>query len=439
MKTGYARNAGWMALVVVLVATASVVSLVSSYRSEVASHRRVLADRGQVVLEALRAGILAHGRMGRYRGDRLSIIFEELAQSSDIVSLALRAPNGELLASGGDPAEIPDKTPGETEWTDARLIKVLDVEFSAECRQGPEGRSWQARESLEDWSTFSGGRYKLIAVLNASALRTAIQRHQVQLFVSIGGLLMLLSLSSWIFMQGVRRSELAAELEHERERARRQQQIAQLGAGLAHETKNPLGIVRGLAQSIGAQADRESVASRQAASIVDEVDRVIGSVNSFLALARPPEAHTRAIALDPFFESFLPLVQMDSLAANVNVCYQPSGLAIEADENLLRRALLNLILNALIASDANGSVSIAAVQAGSHVSLRVRDSGCGIEPENLARITEPYFSRFPNGSGLGLSIVEQIANAHGWVLTISSTRGEGTEVALENIRSVQQS
>jgi len=428
-----------MALVVVLVATASVVSLVSSYRSEVASHRRVLADRGQVVLEALRAGILAHGRMGRYRADRLSVIFEELARSSDIVALALRAPDGELLASGGDPAEIPDKTSGQTEWTEARLIKVLDVEFSAECGRGNEGRGWQAREDMDNWSTFSGGKYKLVAVLNASALQTAIQRHQVHLLISIGALLMLLSLGMWVFMQGVRRSELATELEHERERTRRQQQIAQLGAGLAHETKNPLGIVRGLAQSIGAQADPESAVSRQAASIVDEVDRVIGSVNSFLALARPPEAHTRTIALDPFFESFLPLVQMDSLAANVNVCYQPSGLAIEADENLLRRALLNLILNALIASDSNGSVSIAAIQVEGHVSLRVRDAGCGIEPEDLARITEPYFSRFPNGSGLGLSIVEQIADVHGWILTISSRRGEGTEVALENIRSVRQS
>jgi signal transduction histidine kinase len=376
--------------------------------------------------------------MGRYRGDRLSVIFEELARSSDIVALGLRAPDGKLLASGGQQAEIPEATPGRLYWTDARLITALNVDFSVECGQRGEGWGRQGRENMEDWSAFSQGAYTLVAVLDASGLRTAIGRHQIQLLLSICALFAALGLGGWVVLLVLKRTELAAELEQERERTRRQEQVAQLGAGLAHETKNPLGIVRGLAQSIGDSAQADFSVKDRAASIVDEVDRVIGSINSFLALARPPDAAPVRVELDRFFESFLPLVQMDALAAKATVRYAPCGRTILADENLLRRALLNLLLNALQVSSAGGEVSILVEVHGTSLALSVCDTGCGIASEDLPRVTEPYFTRFPGGSGLGLSIVDQIAVAHGWRLSITSVFGQGTQASIGGIRIVAQ-
>ncbi len=426
-----------LALVVALIAAASVYSLITSYRSEVESHRRVLLGRGQTVLDALKAGILAHGRMGRYRGERLADIFEELARNPDIVALELRSPDGEVLASGGDRDQIPEKPLQQPQWDSNRLVMAKHVDLLSECGHGGEGRGRQAREEMEDWIFFSKGVYTLTAVLDAKDVYRAIRRHQLNLAVSSGVIFIALGLGTVTVILLLKRAEMAVLLERERERARRQEQVARLGAGLAHDTKNPLGIVRGLAQSIGDCSHHKCPIKDRAKNIVDEVDRVIGGINSFLALSRPQEAVPTRVNLDSFFKSFLPLVQMDASAAQVDVVYTPCKRSVLADEDLLRRALLNLILNALRASKPGQMVAIKVKQVDSTLSLSISDTGCGIAPEDLPRVTEPYFTRFSGGSGLGLSIVEQIAAAHGWRLLIVSNLGQGTHVSLERIPTAE--
>ncbi len=439
MRTKRNRNIFWLALVVVIIAAASVYSLISSYQSEVDSHRRVLLGRGQTVLDALKAGILAHGRMGRYRGDRLAVIFDELARTPEILAIELRGPDGEILASGGQREEIPNVPPNRPQWDAKRLVMARHVDLLTECGPGGAGRGRQGRQDTEDWSSFQKGVYVLTAVLDTTEMCRAIRRHQFRFAISIGVISATLAFGTWAVVLLLRRSELAAELERERERAGRQEQIARLGAGLAHETRNPLGIVRGLAQSIGDCSHHDCPVKDQAKSIVDEVDRVIGGINSFLVLARPKEAVPKHIDLDRFFEDFLPLVQMDASAAEADVRYTPCELRILADEGMLRRATLNLILNALRASKPGSTVQIGTERTHSVLSLRVSDSGCGIAPDDLPRVTEPYFTQFSGGSGLGLSIVDQIAAAHGWRLCVTSALGQGTQAVLDGIVIVESS
>lgn len=433
------RNIFWLALVAVFIAAASVYSLFSSYLSEVDSHRRVLLGRGQTVLDALKGGILAHGRMGRYRAGRLAVIFEELARNPDIIALELRGPDGGILASGGQIDKIPEAPPQQPHWESNTLVVASRVDLLAECGHAGEGYGGQGREAMEDWSPFAKGVYVLTAMLDATELHRAVRRHRIQLAVSTGVMSLALGLGTLAVTLLLKRTELAAALARECERARRQEQVARLGAGLAHETKNPLGIIRGLAQSIGDCGLHTCPIKDRAKNIVDEVDRVIGGINSFLALSRPKEAVPAHLELDGFFDAFLPLVQMDAAAAGVKVRYTPCALHVLADEDLLRRALLNLILNALRASRQGDVVQIDGERNGSTVSLRVTDTGCGIAPDDLPRVTDPYFTRFSGGSGLGLSIVDQIAIAHGWRLRITSVLKQGTQVALEGIRIVESS
>jgi signal transduction histidine kinase len=110
-----------------------------------------------------------------------------------------------------------------------------------------------------------------------------------------------------------------------------------------------------------------------------------------------------------------------------------------ADENLLRRALLNLILNGLRASKPGQSIRVTARRNGGTLSLTVADEGCGISAEDLPRVTEPYFTQFPGGSGLGLPIVERIASAHGWALRIESVLNHGTKSSLVGLSIVEPS
>ncbi len=438
MKVKRSRTIVGLALVAVFMAAASVYSLFISYRAEVESHRRVLLARGQTVLDALKAGILAHGRMGRYRGERLAVIFDELARNPGIVALELRSPDGAVLASGGQEDLLPDVPPRRPHWTTVQLTMASLVDFRAEFGNG-ERRGWMNRQEADSWNEFVEGNYVLLAGLETAEVNQAIRRHQVQFAVSVAVISAALGLGTVAVVLLLKRAELASELEREREHAQRQEQIAQLGAGLAHETKNPLGIVRGLAQSIGDCSHHNCPIKDRAKTIVDEVDRVIGGINSFLALSRPQEAIPVPLDLDRFFEAFLPLVQMDAAAAKVYVWYEPSGIEVMADEGLLRRALLNLILNALRASKPGQTVRIETRRDGASLALRVVDTGCGIAPEDLPRVADPYFTRFPGGSGLGLSMVAQIAAAHGWRLSLASEPGQGTQAALEGLAIVEAS
>ena len=423
-------------LAVACIAAASFYSIFSSCRAEIVSHRRVLSERGQTVLDALKAGILAHGRMGRYRGDKLTIIFDELVRSPDMIALELRDPEGQVIAAGGRRNALPGTPPKKPCWTEDKLVLASRVDLLEACGHGGEGRG--GADDMEKWAPFKTGVYVLTAVLDGSGVQHAIRRHRIHFFFSLAvtfGALGLGVFSVWLMLK---RKSLAGELEKARERAVRQEQVARLGAGLAHETKNPLGIVRGLAQAIGECSQKECPSKGYARQIVDEVDRVIGGINSFLALARPKEAAPVRLDLDAFFKRFLPVVQMDAAAAQAEVTYRPCGFYVLADEDLLRRALLNLILNALRASKPGQAVRVDAERSGTVLSLRVSDAGCGIAPEDLPRVTEPYFTRFAGGSGLGLPIVEQIAASHGWQLRITSVVGQGTQAALVGLALVEE-
>jgi signal transduction histidine kinase len=428
----------WLTLLAALLAAVFYHFLYASYQAEVNSHRNVLRVRGQTLLDAMKAGILAQGRMGRYRGDKLTIILEELARSQDVLAIALRGPDGELIAAGGRRGEIPKGT-RDVHWDADRLAIANRVDFfTAQCHL-EAARGHAPGENAEGSFTFKEGYYELIALLDLSEVNRVIRHERMQFSIYAGVSSVTLALGALAVLLLLKRKELGAELARSREHARQEEQAARLGAGLAHETKNPLGIVRGLAQSIVQCSNKDCSSKSRANDIVDEVDRVIGGINSFLELSRPPEARPNRIDLDAFFAGFLPLAQMDAAAAEVGVSYAPCGLSVMADETLLRRALLNLILNALHASKPGQSIRVSAERSGGTLALTVSDDGCGIAPEDLPHVTEPYYTRVPGGSGLGLPIVERIVSAHGWRLRIESVPSHGTRASLDGLTIVEPS
>src|ERR671932_1536568 len=92
----------------------------------------------------------------------------------------------------------------------------------------------------------------------------------------------------------------------------------------------------------------------------------------------------------------------------------------------LRRALLNLVQNALDAMPQGGTLTLAGQRTATHVQLQVQDTGCGIPAEQLAKIFEPLYTTKPGGTGLGLYIVQEIVAAHGGHVTVESVVGQGS-------------
>ena len=425
-----------------LIAAAGFALLYGDYRAEVTNHREVMLARGQTVLDALAAGIRAQGRMGRYRPERLSAIFEELLQTPEITGLELRAENGSVISSAGEAPPLPAIRPGAPQWTsDHLVIAGQPVLLGSGHGLGPgPGRGWGRAAQADGWEAFPSGPYLLTATLDTSAMLEEIRGDRLRLGLFSGVMLIAVASGVAALLSRSRRRALDAALQASQERIAHQEHLTHLGAGLAHETKNPLGIVRGLAQLIShsSQSPEAHAENRtRALQMLDEIDRTIGQINSFLALARPKNPDVGPVHLATFFEGLMPLVRSEAQQRHLTLGFHDAGLTIAADVELLRRALLNLVLNAFRACQPNDEIRISAQKMGHTVRLTVSDTGCGIAPEDLGLVTEPYFTRFEGGSGLGLSLVKQIAQAHGWQLCIASDLGQGSQISLEGIQELK--
>jgi two-component system, NtrC family, sensor histidine kinase HydH len=450
---------GWVLVVAALMTFVDVAVPWRVYQARVSTHRDVMFERGQTVLTALAAAVRSQTRGGRYHQERLDAIFEELAATPGILSLELRAEKGKVIASGGDTSELMTNPPARPFWEEGRLYLPIRVEVGHEGprygrmmprRQGGggigpwtmrgEGRREEGGEPPEgpppDGIPWSPEPHVLTVVLNTSEVAEAMAQDRLQLtVVSLVGLAAI-GLGVLVALAGIRHRKLRTELLVANERAEQHERLARLGAGLAHETKNPLGLVRGLAQSVSSAGDATPEIKQMANAIVDEADRTVGQINSFLLFARPKEADLKPISLDVFFEAFLPLLRAEAGEAGVTVRYEPSGITILADEDALRRLVLNLVANAIRACADEGRVVMSAERCRDTVAVRITDNGCGIAFTDLPHVMEPYFTRFEGGCGLGLAIVEQIARAHGWVVSLDSSPETGTQVSIDGISAV---
>jgi signal transduction histidine kinase len=206
-------------------------------------------------------------------------------------------------------------------------------------------------------------------------------------------------------------------------------------AGLAHETRNPLNIIRGLAQMIFKQPELSPEIRQKSREIIDETDHVTAQLNEFINYSRPREVHRSALALNTVVTEVVRTLNYDIEEKNIRLQVNGEPLTIQADEQLLRQALFNLLLNAVQAVDKNGKVEIFIQKRNpSEAFLEIRDNGPGVTAEQRAQIFKPYFTTQPKGTGLGLAVVQQIVLAHGWEIECVPNEPKGATFRITHLR-----
>jgi len=149
--------------------------------------------------------------------------------------------------------------------------------------------------------------------------------------------------------------------------------------------------------------------------IMDETDKVTAQLTEFINYSRPREVRRTKIALTAACLEIVRTLDYDIEEKKLRVEVGGDPLAIEADEQLLRQVLFNLLINATQAVGENGQIKIEVRRASaSEAILEVCDDGHGVAPENRSEIFKPYFTTHQKGTGLGLAVVSQIVLAHGW-------------------------
>ena len=206
-------------------------------------------------------------------------------------------------------------------------------------------------------------------------------------------------------------------------------------AGLAHETRNPLNIIRGLAQMVSRLPDASPEVRAQSKTIVDETDKVTDQLTEFINYSRPREVRRTKIVLTAAAAEIVRTLNFDIEEKKLRVETAGEPLAIEADEQLLRQVLFNLLLNAIQAVGEGGQIRIEVQRAtATEAYLEVGDDGPGVPPENRMEIFKPYFTTHQKGTGLGLAVVSQIVLAHGWEIQCVPNQPRGAIFRITHLK-----
>jgi signal transduction histidine kinase len=224
-------------------------------------------------------------------------------------------------------------------------------------------------------------------------------------------------------------------LEEEIIRKERLSELGNMAATVAHEIRNPLNSVSMGMQRLKAEFIPTEDAEEYAHFLnlmQDEVRRLNTIVEQFLSLARPLRLTSEQIAFEEFIREIATLLAGEAKAAKVEIQLKvaPNLPPIRADRNYLKQLLLNLILNGIQAMPAGGRLSVEADKEKNFMRVRIIDRGVGIEPDQLVKIFNPYFTTKSNGSGLGLAIARRIAEAHGGKISVESQPGQGSRFCL---------
>jgi len=239
------------------------------------------------------------------------------------------------------------------------------------------------------------------------------------------------SLIVWIMV--IRSRLLAGQLEAERTRRAHLEELGLAAAGLAHETKNPLGIILGFAQQISGNPEEPAQSRVMLEHIIDEVDKAQARLGNFMTFARQRKVNAIFLDAREVGAKVAEILQPDFDAAGVGLEMNCAPLGILADEEMLRQVLVNLLLNSLHASSAGSKVTVRIVRKGKRAVLTVEDQGGGISPELLPNIFQPYVSGSSNGHGLGLAIVKRFVEEHGWNIGADSQPNRGTVITISGI------
>lgn len=222
-------------------------------------------------------------------------------------------------------------------------------------------------------------------------------------------------------------SETNRQLRRAEAEARRSERLAALGqlsAGLAHEIRNPLGVIKGSAEMLRQKVQgAHPLAAELAGYISSEVNRLNTLVARFLDFARPSHLELRQQPISEIVDRALKSVQIQFPRAPVKVerHYTEGVPDIFADEQLCEQVFVNLILNAYQALDGQEgqlriSIALESSNGEAGVAISVEDSGPGIPPELREQIFNPFFTSKKDGVGLGLSIAAKIVDDHrGWI------------------------
>lgn len=202
--------------------------------------------------------------------------------------------------------------------------------------------------------------------------------------------------------------------------------VGQMAAGITHEIRNPMSVVRGFLQLM---REKSPVSLDNYYRIVlDELDRANGIINDFLSLAQNRPVHKENTSLEEIIQELAPLIWADAnlRGQSVEVRQAEQLPKLELNPKEIKQLILNLCRNAMEAMESNGQLTLETRLVPEGVELLVMDTGPGIPDEVQKALFEPFFTTKAKGTGMGLSLCKSIVDRHNGTVRVDSEIGVGT-------------
>jgi signal transduction histidine kinase len=458
--------------------------------------RAALENRGRDITQIVSLVVRSQRRFGVTFKDRLEQAFKDLIRPNDVESIVLLNADGEEVAAAGASVDIHAQggLRGGVHWEPAKvtLFNLVDLGTNstrvispADFPAGDTNRAGGAFSTnsltnrllasaavLTNDSTnaavstnrfrFSSrdgrspfGRPSWMSEAEYKALLQKQGLHSFFIVLSTRNVLTLLEHDLWlriivcVFALGavvaggiawqnlVKSSELQIRLVRASEQNTHLKELNLAAAGLAHETRNPLNIIRGLAQMISRDAGVDGQIRQRSRDIAEEADRVTAQLSEFINYSRPREVRRTAVAVGGVVKDVARALAHDLEEKQVRLQGFDDPVTIEADEQLLRQALFNLLINSVQALQPGGEINVVVQRNNGSLALEVRDNGPGVLPEQRREIFKPYFTTHQKGSGLGLAVVQQIVSAHDWEIECTGNEPQGAIFRISRMKVIK--
>jgi two-component system, sporulation sensor kinase A len=205
--------------------------------------------------------------------------------------------------------------------------------------------------------------------------------------------------------------------------------VGELAAGVAHEIRNPLTSLKGFVQLMQTSNGGNP---RYLEIMQAELERINFIVSEFLMLSKPQVIHFQAKQIELIMKDVIALLDTQAILSNIqfNLACDEEGLFIQCEENQLKQVFVNLLKNAMEAMPQGGEIKVSLKHAGNKVKILITDQGCGIPPEQIQKLGEPFYTTKEKGTGLGMMVSFKIVEAHKGTIRIESEMGTGTTVEL---------
>lgn len=221
------------------------------------------------------------------------------------------------------------------------------------------------------------------------------------------------------------------------QRAERSSALGVLAAGIAHEIRNPLVSIQTFFQLAPDRLNDPEFMTTFLDTAAGEARRISKLINELLSFARSPQPSFRETDLCQLIDSVVTLLGPEARRSKVYLSQgvSPSSLAVHGNPEQLRQVLVNVVFNAIQATEPGGSVCVSAravrYRDAAYGQLEVRDTGAGIAPDKLNSIFDPFFTTKESGTGLGLAIVQQIIAEHRGRIRVHSKPGDGATFLID--------